>query len=151
VNALVAQDAVPGHSRLWESFEQLRGDRTARLVERAADDAGYRGAGIGTPDDMRKHLRDFQAAGVDQVIFLQQAGHNHHEHIVAALELFARDVAPEFRTEAAAREARKQAELAPFIERAMARKRWMRPLAPEEVPVVGASRAKAEVNQPAAR
>ncbi len=147
VNALVARDARPGRSHLWETFEALRGDRTAQLIA-SAGDAGYRGAGIGTPDDMRTHLRDFQEAGVDQVIFLQQAGHNRHEHILAALELFARDVAPEFRGEAAARERRKREELAPFVERALARKKRMPALRDEEIPVVGASRAKAEVNQP---
>ena len=54
---------------------------------------------------MRKHLRSQQEAGVDQVIFLQQAGHNRHDEILASLELFARDVAPEFQSQAAEREA----------------------------------------------
>ena len=105
INALVAQDARPGRSHLWESFQKLRGNRTAELIARASD-SGYQGAGIGTPDDMRAHLRSQQDAGVDQVIFLQQAGHNRHDDILASLELFARDIAPEFRREAAAREAR---------------------------------------------
>jgi len=148
VNALVAQDARPGRSRLWESFTRARGDRTAELVARAQD-AGYRGAGIGTPDDMRTHVREFQAAGVDQVIFLQQAGHNRHADILAALELFARTVAPEFQCDAAEREARKREDLAPWIARALERKQWMRPLADDAIPIVGASRAKAEVNQAA--
>jgi hypothetical protein len=146
VNALVAEDARPGRSHLWETFQQRRGDRTAELVARAHE-AGYQSAGIGTPDDMRAHLRAQQAAGVDQVIFLQQAGHNRHDEILAALELFAREIAPEFQREAAEREARKRAELAPWVERALARKRWMAPLADGDIPVVGASRAKAEVNQ----
>jgi len=146
VNALVAQDARPGRSELWESFQRARGDRTAQLIASAADPQ-YRGSGIGTPDDMRAHLRDFQAAGIDQVIFLQQAGHNRHEHIMEALELFARDVAPEFGREVAAREARKHEELAPHIARALARKRWMAPLGDDAIPVVPASRAKAELNQ----
>jgi len=148
VNALVAQDARPGRSRLWESFTRARGDRTAELVARAQD-AGYRGAGIGTPDDMRTHVREFQAAGVDQVIFLQQAGHNRHADILAALELFARTVAPEFQCDAAEREARTREDLAPWIARALERKQWMRPLADDAIPIVGASRAKAEVNQAA--
>jgi alkanesulfonate monooxygenase SsuD/methylene tetrahydromethanopterin reductase-like flavin-dependent oxidoreductase (luciferase family) len=146
VNALVAQDATPGRSRLWESFQAMRGNRTAELVARAHE-SGYQGAGIGTPDDMRAHLRAQQAAGVDQVIFLQQAGHNRHEEILASLELFARDVAPEFRAVAVEREARKAEELAPYVARAHARKQWMRPLRDDEIPVVGASRAKAEVNR----
>ena len=43
--------------------------------------------GIGTPEDLRKHLRGFQDAGVDQVSFIQQGGNNKHEHICEALEL----------------------------------------------------------------
>jgi hypothetical protein len=81
------------------------------------------------------------------VIFLQQAGHNRHEDILAALELFAGTIAPEFQREVEAREARKREELAPWIARALERKQWMRPLADDAIPVVGASRAKAEVNQ----
>jgi alkanesulfonate monooxygenase SsuD/methylene tetrahydromethanopterin reductase-like flavin-dependent oxidoreductase (luciferase family) len=146
INALVAQDATPGRSHLWESFQQIRGNRTAELVARA-NEAGYQGAGIGTPDDMRAHLRAQQEAGVDQVIFLQQAGHNRHEEILASLELFGREIGPAFRAEAGAREARKQAELAPYVERALARKRWMQPLAEADIPVVTASRPKAEVNR----
>ena len=146
VNALVAQDARPGRSRLWQSFQAMRGNRTEELIARAHE-SGYQGAGIGTPDDMRAHLRSQQEAGVDQVIFLQQAGHNRHEEILQSLELFAREIAPEFRAEAAARETRKAAELAPYVERALERKQRMRPLTEAEIPVVGASRAKAEVNR----
>jgi alkanesulfonate monooxygenase SsuD/methylene tetrahydromethanopterin reductase-like flavin-dependent oxidoreductase (luciferase family) len=146
VNALVAQDARPGRSRLWESFQQARGNRTAELVARAHE-AGYQGAGIGTPDDMRRHLRSSQEAGVDQVIFLQQAGHNRHPEILEALDLFAREVMPEFRGLVDEREARKRDELAPWIARALARRRTMRPLGDDEIPVVPASRARAEVNQ----
>ena len=146
VNALVAQDARPGRSHLWESFQERRGNRTAELVARA-DDAGYQGAGIGTPADMRAHLRNQEAAGVDQVIFLQQAGHNRHDAILAALELFAREVAPDFQREAAEREEPKRRELAPYVARALARKRWMRPLDDTDIPIVAASRAKAEVNR----
>ncbi len=146
INALVAQDARPGRSHLWDSFRKLRGNRTEELVSRA-NDAGYHGGGIGTPDDMRSHLRAQRDAGVDQVIFLQQAGHNRHDEILASLELFARDIAPEFRAEAVEREERKRAEFAPFVARALARKRWRAPLADEDIPVVTASRAQAEVNQ----
>jgi uncharacterized membrane protein len=54
---------------------------------------------------------------------------------------------PEFKAEVAAREARKQAELAPYIEAALKRKNWMRPLEDREIPVVQASVKKAQVNQ----
>jgi len=147
INALVAADATPGRSQLWKSFEKSRGNRTARQIASAID-PDYRGAGIGTPDDMRAHLHDFEEAGVDQVIFLQQAGRNRHGDICASLELFAGQVLGEFAGKAAAREARKHEELAPYIERALARRQHRAPVADADIPVVKASRAKAEVNQP---
>jgi hypothetical protein len=103
--------------------------------------------GIGTPDDIRAHIRAFQAAGVDQVIFLQQAGRNKHQHICESLELFAADVMPEFKAEAEVRERRKAEDLAPFIAAAMGRKQWMKPLADHEIPVVKASVQKAQINE----
>ena len=39
-----------------------------------------RGA-IGTPDQVIDLVERYRAAGVDQVIFVQQAGPNKHEHI----------------------------------------------------------------------
>ena len=41
-------------------------------------------------------LRGYEEAGVDQVIFVSQAGNNRHEHICESMELFAREVMPEF-------------------------------------------------------
>src|SRR5262249_12060879 len=102
--------------------------------------------GIGTSDDFRAHVRRFQDAGVDQIILLQQAGRNRHEHICESLELLARDVLPEFAERAAERDRRKTDELAPHVENALARKKRMAPLADAEIPVVKASVAKPIVN-----
>jgi alkanesulfonate monooxygenase SsuD/methylene tetrahydromethanopterin reductase-like flavin-dependent oxidoreductase (luciferase family) len=145
LNALVAQDTVPGRSRMWQDFQARRGDRTDRLIAAAAAQNAGQAPGIGTPADMREHLRGYQDAGVDQIIFLQQAGRNRHEDICDALALFAERVMPDFKAEVEAREAAKAAMLAPFIERALARKTRMRPLADEEIPVVRASVAKAQI------
>ena len=150
INALVAEDARPGRSRLWESFERARGSRTTDQIASAVDPS-YRGAGIGTPDDMRRHLHDFEEAGVDQVIFLQQAGRNRHEHICESLELFAAEVLGEFGREAAGREARKREELGPWIERALARRPHRPAMVDDDIPVVTASRASAEVNRSGSR
>jgi alkanesulfonate monooxygenase SsuD/methylene tetrahydromethanopterin reductase-like flavin-dependent oxidoreductase (luciferase family) len=146
LNALVAHDTVPGRTDMWGDYIKARGNRTQEVID-AAKRAEAIATGIGTPDDMRAHLRAFQNAGVDQVIFMQQAGRNKHEHICQSLELFAKEVMPEFKAELAAREARKQAELAPYIEAALKRKNWMRPLEDREIPVVQASVKKAQVNQ----
>jgi alkanesulfonate monooxygenase SsuD/methylene tetrahydromethanopterin reductase-like flavin-dependent oxidoreductase (luciferase family) len=145
LNALVAQDTVPGRTRLWPDFQQKRGDKTDRLIAAAAEHNAGQAAGIGTPEDMRRHLLGYQEAGVDQIIFMQQAGRNRHDHICEALELFAAEIMPGFKAEAAAREAAKAARLAPYIERALARKGRMQPLAEDAIPVVRASVDKAKI------
>jgi alkanesulfonate monooxygenase SsuD/methylene tetrahydromethanopterin reductase-like flavin-dependent oxidoreductase (luciferase family) len=146
VNALVAHDAIPGRSSLFADFQASRARSDEEII--AATKAAARNAnGIGTPADIRDHIRAFSDAGVDQVIFLQQAGRNKHEHICQSLELFAAEVMGEFKAEVAEREAKKAAELAPYIAAAMARKVWMQPLADGDIPVVPASRAKAQINE----
>jgi len=145
VNALVAHDVLPGRSRLFEDFQKSRARQDEEIIA-AVRGAARNANGIGTPDDIREHIRGFQAAGVDQVIFLQQAGRNKHEHICEALELFAAEVMPEFKAEVATREAKKAKELAPYIAAATARKKVMPALTDEEIPVVKASRARAETN-----
>jgi alkanesulfonate monooxygenase SsuD/methylene tetrahydromethanopterin reductase-like flavin-dependent oxidoreductase (luciferase family) len=149
VNALVAHDAIPGRSSLFADFQASRAKSDEEIMA-ARRGAERNASGIGTPDDIREHIRAFQAAGVDQVIFLQQAGRNKHAHICEALELFAAEVMPEFKAEVAAREAKKAAELAPYIAAAMKRKRWMKPLADDEIPVVKASVQRAQTAQTAA-
>jgi hypothetical protein len=68
-------------------------------------------------------------------VFIQQGGRNRHEHICEALELFAREVMPEFRARELEREKKKQAELAPYIEKAMARKHAAKPMRDEDIPI----------------
>jgi len=115
----------PGRTDIWDSFQKAYPtlDKTMGT------------GGIGTPEDLRKHLRGFQDAGVDQVSFIQQGGNNKHEHICEALELFASDVMPEFKERAEERERQKLEELAPYLERAMERKERMAELRDDEIPV----------------
>jgi alkanesulfonate monooxygenase SsuD/methylene tetrahydromethanopterin reductase-like flavin-dependent oxidoreductase (luciferase family) len=151
ISALVTSDCVPGRSRLFEQFRSERAagamaDANAARAESLA--SAFQGSrGIGTTDDFRKHAATFEAAGVDQIILLQQAGRNRHEHICHSLELLAAEVLPEFAAKTVAREKRKAEELAPYIERALARKKRMPPLADADIPVVHASVAKPVVNQ----
>lgn len=148
LNALVAKATVPGRSRIWDDFQIMQGDKQQRLAAAAGTPGDWQHApGIGTPTDLAAHIREFQKAGVDQMIWLQQAGRNTHKHICDSLELFAGDVMPEFKAVTQEREARKAKELAPYLEAAMTRKAWMRPLETDEIPVVGASVAAAQVNR----
>jgi hypothetical protein len=71
---------------------------------------------------VREYLERFEQAGVDQVIFVLQAGKNHHEHICESLELFGRDVLPAFRERDEAQVRAKAARLAPALDAAMERR-----------------------------
>jgi len=58
--------------------------------------SALRGGLIGSPETIRRKLKKFQSSNIDQVVLLNQAGKNTHEHICESLELFAREVMPEF-------------------------------------------------------
>ncbi len=124
----------PGSTDVWEEFLDRRGDhgyspeveaalRQERLGARlaAGDRTGLRGA-TGTPSQVREYLERFEEAGVDQVIFVLQAGKNRHEHICESLELFGREVLPAFKERDEAQVSAKAVRLAPTLEVALARK-----------------------------
>ncbi len=104
----------PGRTNIWDRFNSVEFEFPVS--------PGSLG-GIGTPETVAEHCKIYEDAGVDQVIFIQQGGNNKHEHILDSLELFASDVMPPFKERAAAREQRKQEDLAPYIEQADVRKR----------------------------
>jgi alkanesulfonate monooxygenase SsuD/methylene tetrahydromethanopterin reductase-like flavin-dependent oxidoreductase (luciferase family) len=126
-------DHRPGRSVVWNEFEQNRSlfgfDRdvaaqtdislAAQLFQQALGSA--RGA-IGTPEQIREFVRGYAEAGVDQVIFVSQAGRNAHEHICESLELFANEVMPEFAEAADEIEREKRERLAPVAEKALSRR-----------------------------
>ncbi len=97
-------DYQPAQTQIWSRFEQAR-DKLAEVGK---------GSGIGTPTQVAEHL-------------IQQGGKNKHEHICDAMRLFADTVMPQFKANEAEREAKKAAELAPYIEAAMARKQCIHP------------------------
>jgi len=127
-NLYVFGTHTPGRTDIWQAFLKDQANPQGSVIP-----AGGLG-GIGTPADQREHLRGFEKAGVDQVIFIQQAGLNRHEHICASLELFGAEVLPEFKQRDPAAARAKDAALAPYLEAALARKRWMQPLADAEIP-----------------
>ncbi|NQV60091.1 MAG: LLM class flavin-dependent oxidoreductase [Alphaproteobacteria bacterium] len=144
MNALVAGDTVPGRTNLWGDYIAQHGSKTEDLIA-SVKRARTHVSGIGTPDDLAGHIAEFEEAGVDQIIFLQQAGRNLHTNICESLELFAADVMPAFKAKQAAKQKAKTAELAPYIEAALARKTFMKPLADDEIPVVRASVKSAQI------
>jgi alkanesulfonate monooxygenase SsuD/methylene tetrahydromethanopterin reductase-like flavin-dependent oxidoreductase (luciferase family) len=124
----------PGRTDLWKEFQEVRMPQVAKETGdfRHALTAGR--GGIGTPADLTAHLRKFEACGVDQVTFIQQAGLNQHAHICESLEIFAAEVMPEFKERGAEREEKKMRELAPYLEAAMERKVKMKALEDADIP-----------------
>ncbi|MEV7230533.1 MULTISPECIES: LLM class flavin-dependent oxidoreductase [Polymorphospora] len=100
---------VPGRTNLWEEFKASEPEPMAGL------------GGVNDPAGAREHFRGLEEAGVDQLILLQQGGRYEHEHICESLELLGTSVLPEFAERHAIRQAKKQAELEPYIERALSR------------------------------
>ena len=134
---------APGTTDVWAEFIERRAEKgyspdvEAALAEErlgakvaSGDTTGLRGA-TGTPAQIREYLERYEEAGVDQVIFVLQAGRNRHEHICEALELFGTQVLPEFKERDAAFVAAKAKRLAPVVEAAMARKPRTAPPLPD--------------------
>jgi alkanesulfonate monooxygenase SsuD/methylene tetrahydromethanopterin reductase-like flavin-dependent oxidoreductase (luciferase family) len=124
----------PGRTDLWEEFNRVRVPQIEKEVADYATPLTAARGGIGTPDDLRDHLRKFEKCGVDQVTFIQQAGMNRHEDICESLEIFAAEVMGEFKEREAEREEKKLKALAPYLEAAMARKVKMAEPADEDIP-----------------
>ena len=124
----------PGSTDVWTEYLERRGDQgyspeieTALRQERlgaklaAGERTGLRGA-TGTPRQVREYLQRFEQAGVDQVIFVLQAGKNRHEHICESLELFGREVLPAFKERDEAQVRAKAARLGPAVDAALERR-----------------------------
>jgi hypothetical protein len=80
----------PGTVDLWQEYEKWKRANPEGLARALS------GGLIGSPETLRRKLRRFESSHIDQVILLNQAGKNTHEHICESLELFAREVMPEF-------------------------------------------------------
>jgi len=81
---------VPGTVNIWEEYQQWR--ETPKGQAALHSSSGL----IGSPATIRERLLKFEASNVDQVILLNQAGKNSHEDICSSLELFAKEIMPEF-------------------------------------------------------
>jgi hypothetical protein len=118
---------TPGRTNLWEKYVAVRDELGTEVL-------GSGTGCIGSPDQLRAALRTFADAGVDQTVFIQQGGRNRHEHICESLQCFASEVMPEFSRAEVEREAKKSAELAPYVEAAFKRKALTPPLAADAAP-----------------
>ncbi len=128
-----------GGTDLWQSFHTDRAEQgfAREIVEATAAPLAVRllqaGLGslrgaIGTPEQVTDLLDRYAKAGVDQVMFVMQAGKNRHEHICESIELFASEVLPRFAVGREEREAAKAERLAAAVDRALARRQGPRAL-----------------------
>ncbi|MEZ5559765.1 MAG: LLM class flavin-dependent oxidoreductase [Pseudomonadales bacterium] len=134
---------APGADNLWRDFQEKRAEKgfdpEAAVADRLAlgakiergETSGLRGC-VGTPKQLRAYLKRYEDAGVDQLIFVMQAGNNRHEHIMEALELFGREVMPEFKERDEQLCAAKAQRLQPLVDAAMARKERNAPPMPTD-------------------
>jgi alkanesulfonate monooxygenase SsuD/methylene tetrahydromethanopterin reductase-like flavin-dependent oxidoreductase (luciferase family) len=131
---------VVGGSNLWQRFGADRGEHgfSRELVHATAQPLAVRllqaGLGslrgaIGTPAQVTDLIARYEAAGVDQVMFVMQSGNNRHEHICESVELFAREVLPRFADGRPEKEAVKADRLAAAVDKALARRAGPRSLA----------------------
>jgi len=134
----------PGRTDIWADFLRRREELGFSREIIDADDAplgvritqrglgSLRGA-IGTPDQVTELVRRYEAVGVDQVIFIMQAGPNRHEHICESLELVGAQVIPRFAEGREEREKAKAERLAPTVAAALARREPARAAVPYRI------------------
>jgi alkanesulfonate monooxygenase SsuD/methylene tetrahydromethanopterin reductase-like flavin-dependent oxidoreductase (luciferase family) len=104
---------APGNTDLWAMYAGAVG---------ADPSVGYgpdRGP-VGTPDMLRAWCQRYEAAGVDECMFLLNP--DSHEASMESLELFGKEVLPEIQERDELFVKERAAKLAPAVERAMARR-----------------------------
>jgi len=123
----------PGRSNIWEEFQRERDkrgfareiinpDQAPLGVQIMQQGLGSLRGAIGTPEQIADLVRRYEAVGVDQIVFVSQAGPNRHEDVCESLELFGEKVIPQFAEQAEEAERAKLERLEPAIEAALARR-----------------------------
>jgi alkanesulfonate monooxygenase SsuD/methylene tetrahydromethanopterin reductase-like flavin-dependent oxidoreductase (luciferase family) len=124
----------PGVTDLWEDFQKMQAEVgysteaatevAGALSAKVADAKGATGirGSVGTPDQIRDYLRRYEQVGVDEMVFIVQGGLTRHEDIMESLELFGREVLPEFIERDEPASIAKAKRLEPAIDAAMKRR-----------------------------
>lgn len=113
----------PGATDLWESYEKGMADDT--IPGNLDRDLSM----VGPPAKIRDYLKGFEEVGADEVMFLLPPVE--HEQLMESLELFGKEVLPEFQERDEMAAARKAERFEPIIERAMARRGADRVVSPD--------------------
>jgi alkanesulfonate monooxygenase SsuD/methylene tetrahydromethanopterin reductase-like flavin-dependent oxidoreductase (luciferase family) len=96
----------PGNTDIMRAFKSV-------TSVAAPEEAG---GCIGSPRTIRERLLAYEDAGVDQIIFVAQAGATQHNDIMSSLRLFASELLPEFKERDAAHQRRREQWLAPPVQ-----------------------------------
>lgn len=92
----------PGNTDLMHAFQSVTN------VAAPSEPGGC----IGSPKTIRERLLAYEEAGVDQIIFVAQAGATRHQDIMSSLRLFASELLPEFKERDVQHQQRRQEWLA---------------------------------------
>lgn len=111
----------PGHTNIWEQYKN-NPDGKAAAPEAVAQTC------VGTPDVLRRRLRQFEEAGIDQVVSIGQVANVPHELYCSSVQLFADEVLAEFKERELANARRHAERRARIAEKAMARKPKAKPV-----------------------
>ena len=93
----------PGNTDLMNAFN---------AATQVSATSGTTGGCIGSPRTIRERLLAYEEAGIDQIIFVAQAGATKHEDIMSSLRLFASELLPEFKERDVAHRRRREEWLA---------------------------------------
>jgi alkanesulfonate monooxygenase SsuD/methylene tetrahydromethanopterin reductase-like flavin-dependent oxidoreductase (luciferase family) len=104
----------PGKTDIWQDFKNS--------PKKDAAPEGQAQTCIGTPKMVRETLRQFEEAGIDQVIAVRQVGRLTLDQQCSSLRLFSQEVLPEFKDRELANVGRQAERRARISEKAMARK-----------------------------
>ncbi|MBV7335243.1 LLM class flavin-dependent oxidoreductase [Chloroflexi bacterium TSY] len=99
----------PGEFDIWTDFQNNRPPQRSST------------GCIGNPAQVRAHLEMLEEAGVDQVVFIQQAGNNQQAHILESLEIFGEQILPAFKQRDARYQEEKAERLASDIQNALSK------------------------------
>jgi alkanesulfonate monooxygenase SsuD/methylene tetrahydromethanopterin reductase-like flavin-dependent oxidoreductase (luciferase family) len=104
----------PGHTDIWHEYK-------TNPKEFAPPEGRIQDC-VGTPQMLRQRLRDFEQAGIDQVLCISQAGKIPHDLLCSSIRLFSQEVLPEFKDRDLAKARQRDEQRARINERALARK-----------------------------
>ena len=96
----LAQDARDNTMSTRTGFiaeDDIRDGEPTDEVQRALYRAARTGTAVGSPERVRNTLRMYEDQHLDVMILVAQCGDRKHEHIMEAIELFGKEVMPEFK------------------------------------------------------